>query len=55
MSREENKISKANAKWLTQEKKCKTREQLDIAHKNLKNKHCRKDEWSGTQYKSIRG
>lgn len=52
---EQRKIEQANAKWLTKQKKCKTREQLDTAHKNLESKHCRKDEWRGRQYSSIRG
>lgn len=55
---QQRKIEKANAKWLQEEKVEKTEKQLIAIRKNLqnlKNKHARKEVWSGSQYKAIRG
>ncbi len=49
-------IEKANKKWVLDEKpKPKTREQKARTELILSTKHVRHDEWSGRQYRSVRG
>jgi len=52
----ESAIQKANAKWLKDEKpKPKTRKEKNRIERILATKHVRHDEWSGKQYRSVRG
>jgi hypothetical protein len=50
-----NAIQESNERWLKEKPKCKSQKEKNRINDLLNSKHLRSDEWSGRQYKSVRG